>query len=131
MLFNAYPTAYDLANIADGSKMRQLKCYYEGVLCGDEALAGADIFWYIPTNSTMLTYNRKYLIDKGCKSPSYVGAYKYIESSVERFEGLKKAFFEQGINIENDNLKERHIMAKTNLLKHNHTNRCSKQKVNL
>ena len=48
----------------------------------------------------------KYLLDNGCKNPSYVGAYKYIESSINRFEGLKKAFFEQGINIENDNFIE-------------------------
>ena len=63
--YQAYTQANDLVNVADESRIRQLKCYYEGVLCGDEALAGADIFWYIPTNSTMLTYNRKYLIDKG------------------------------------------------------------------
>jgi hypothetical protein len=63
--YQAYTQANDLVNIADESRIRQLKCYYEGVLCGDEALAGADIFWYIPTNSTMLTYNRKYLIEKG------------------------------------------------------------------
>ena len=63
--YQAYTQANDLVNIADESRIRQLKCYYEGVLCGDEALADADIFWYIPTNSTMLTYDRKYLIDKG------------------------------------------------------------------
>lgn len=63
--YQAYTQANDLVNVADESRIRQLKCYYEGVLCGDEALAGADIFWYIPTNSTMLTYNRKYLIDQG------------------------------------------------------------------
>jgi hypothetical protein len=30
---------------------------------GDEALAGASIYWYIPVNATMLTYDRDYLVN--------------------------------------------------------------------
>ena len=63
--YQAYSQANDLVNIADESRIRQLKCFYEGVLCGDEALAGADIYWYIPTNSTMLTYDKNYLVRQG------------------------------------------------------------------
>ena len=63
--YQAYSQANDLVNIADESRIRQLKCFYEGVLYGDEALAGADIYWYIPTNSTMLTYDKNYLVRQG------------------------------------------------------------------
>ena len=54
-----------MVNIADESRIRQLKCFYDGVFVGDEALADADLYWYIPVNSTMLTYDKKYLTDRG------------------------------------------------------------------
>ena len=34
----------------------------------------------------------KFLVEKGRKNPVYFGAYKYIESSVNRFNGIKKAY---------------------------------------
>lgn len=61
--YQAYSQANDLVNIADESRRRMLQCTYDGVLSGNEALAGAEIFWYIPLNSTMLTYDRKYLVE--------------------------------------------------------------------
>lgn len=61
--YQAYSSANDLVNIADESRRRMITCSYDGVLSGDEALAGAEIYWYIPTNSTMLTYDKKYLVD--------------------------------------------------------------------
>ncbi len=61
--YQAYTSAFDLVNIADESRSRQLRVSYDGVLVGDEALAGAGIYWYIPTNSTMLTFDKKYLIE--------------------------------------------------------------------
>lgn len=62
--YQSYSSAFDLVNIADETRSRQLKVTYDGVLVGDEALAGAGIYWYIPTNSTMLTYDKKYLTEK-------------------------------------------------------------------
>ena len=62
--YQAYSSANDLLNISDGSKTRQLKCFYDGVLTGDETLADAEIYWYIPVNSTMLTYDKKFLVEK-------------------------------------------------------------------
>lgn len=61
--YQAYSQANDLVNIADESRRRMLQCTYDGVLSGNEALAGAEVFWYIPLNSTMLTYDRKYLVE--------------------------------------------------------------------
>lgn len=61
--YQSYSSAYDLINIADESRSRQLRVSYDGVLAGDEALAGAGIYWYVPTNSTMLTYDKNYLIN--------------------------------------------------------------------
>lgn len=61
--YQSYSSANDLVNIADESRRRMITCSYDGVLSGDEALAGAEIYWYIPTNSTMLTYDKKYLVD--------------------------------------------------------------------
>lgn len=61
--YQVYTSAYDLANIADGSKMRQLKCFYDGVLSGDETMVDGWLYWYIPTNATLLTYDRDYLVN--------------------------------------------------------------------
>lgn len=62
--YQVYSSANDLLNISDGSKTRQLKCFYDGVLTGDETLAGAEIYWYVPVNSTMLTCDKKFLTEK-------------------------------------------------------------------
>ena len=63
--FQSYSSAYDLVNISDGSKMRWLQCYYDGVLSGDETLAEATLYWYVPINATMLTYDKTALIEQG------------------------------------------------------------------
>ena len=91
--YQLYSTAYDLVNISDESKMRQLKCYYDGVLSGDETLAEANLYWYIPVNSTMLTYDKKYLIEQGFSTDEdnktsfsrdgYVYFYKKVNSITE------------------------------------------------
>ncbi len=44
----------------------------------------------------------KHLLDKGLKNPLYIGAFEYVEASVNRFDGLKKAFSESGINISDE-----------------------------
>lgn len=48
-----------LVNAADGYRKRELLLRYEGLTAGDEALYGAQIFWYIPKNSTMLKYEHE------------------------------------------------------------------------
>jgi len=44
----------------------------------------------------------KYLAERGYKKPVYIGAYKYIEPSLNRFLGVKEAFSEHSINIAED-----------------------------
>lgn len=61
--YQSYGQTNELINIADESRTRELRVAYDGVSLGDEALAGAGIFWYVPTNSTMLTYDKEYLVD--------------------------------------------------------------------
>ncbi len=41
----------------------------------------------------------KYLAQRGYKNPVYIGAYKYIEPSRNRFDGIKKAFSDNGISV--------------------------------
>lgn len=41
----------------------------------------------------------KYLLENGYKNPLYIGAYKYVESSTNRFCGLKKAFEENNLPL--------------------------------
>lgn len=62
--YQAYSQANDLVNIVDESRRRMIVGSYEGALHKDEALAGAEIYWYIPVNSTMLTYDKTYLVDE-------------------------------------------------------------------
>ena len=62
--YQAYTSAFDLVNIRDESLGRQLRVSYDGVLVGDEALADADIYWYVPTINTMLTVDIDYLVNK-------------------------------------------------------------------
>lgn len=61
--YQSYTSAFDLVNIADEVRSRVLTVAYDGALVGDEALAGAGIYWYIPVDSTMLTFDKDYLRD--------------------------------------------------------------------
>ena len=80
-----------LVNAADGYRKRELLLRYEGLTAGDEALYGAQIFWYLPLNSTMLKYEAEDFdgtwsndakADPGVSSPysktGYVCFYKTI-----------------------------------------------------
>lgn len=44
----------------------------------------------------------KYLAEHGYKKPVYIGAYKYIEPSRNRFAGIREAFSKHGIRIDED-----------------------------
>lgn len=63
--YQVYSQANDLVNIKDGSLERQLRLSYDGVRSGTEALAAADVTWYIPLNSTLLTYDEEYITKRG------------------------------------------------------------------
>lgn len=94
--YQSYSSAYDLLNISDEGKSRQLKVSYDGVLVDDEALAGAGIYWYVPTDATMITYDLDYLVNTlgftTDASPMFLtlakvsgqtNTYKYAESLAE------------------------------------------------
>ena len=42
----------------------------------------------------------KYLADRGYKNPIYIGSYRYIETSINRFSGMIKAFSEAGVSLD-------------------------------
>ena len=48
----------------------------------------------------------KYLLDKGCTKPMYIGTYKTIEGSIQRLSGLRDAFSAQNITIPDENIIE-------------------------
>ena len=50
-----------LNNLADASKVRTISVHYNGLLAGDETLAGAQVYWYVPNSATMLVCDDKYL----------------------------------------------------------------------
>ena len=63
--YQSYDIDNTLINIADGGKIRQLFCSYDGLISGDEALADAHIYWYVPNTSTMLTFDKEDLKNRG------------------------------------------------------------------
>ena len=60
-----------LVNAADAQRKRYLQVRYDGENGKDELLIGAQVFWYIPKNSTMLTYS----------SQDYVNSFAINETS--------------------------------------------------
>lgn len=91
--YQVYSSAYDLVNISDGSKMRQLKCYYEGILSGDETLVDSWLYWYVPTSATLLTYDKDYLVntlgfstDADQRTEFSLDNYVYFAKKVEKDE---------------------------------------------
>lgn len=59
--YQSYGINNFLVNAADASKVRNIEVHYEGLLAGDETLAGAQVYWYIPNAATMLTCDDNYL----------------------------------------------------------------------
>lgn len=55
--YQSYGVNNMLINVADAYQTRTLQAHYEGIMGQDEVLAGGQIFWYIPKNATMLTYD--------------------------------------------------------------------------
>ena len=66
--FQLYNELNYLTDAADEQKARQVRCHYDGLLAKDEAMVGAGIYWYVPINATMLTYDKEYLTNRGFKT---------------------------------------------------------------
>ena len=56
-VYQSYGVNNFLVNAADAYRTRYLRARYEGLLGGDELLLDGQIFWYVPLNATMLTYD--------------------------------------------------------------------------
>ena len=63
--YQAYNEFNMLRSLEDGGKVRQLKCFYDGLFRKDEALINAGLYWYVPNHSTMLTVDVDALLAEG------------------------------------------------------------------
>ena len=63
--YQCYNLTNYLMDSADASHLRQIRIKYDGLLHGDEILAGGGIYWYVPNTSTMLTVDIDELITHG------------------------------------------------------------------
>ena len=66
--YPSYGVDNSLINKADAKRQRKILVRYKGILAGDEALIGAQIFWYVPKNSTMVQYFLEDLSEYGFKN---------------------------------------------------------------
>lgn len=89
--YQSYGINNCLINVADAYQTRTLIARYEGLLGGNEQLIDGQIFWYIPLNATMLTYdineygtnfsNDKYdTVDSPNKMEGHICFYRSIKS---------------------------------------------------
>lgn len=62
--YQLYGLDNQLVDSADAYRKRKLKLSYEGKINGDEALIGAQIYWYVPKNATMITWAAEDLLVK-------------------------------------------------------------------
>ena len=91
--YQIYNEIYYLRDSADEYKEREIRCHYDGLLEKDKALIGAGIYWYVPINSSMITYDKDFLLEKGFDTdegktlhyskPGYVCFYKAIKGNTE------------------------------------------------
>lgn len=66
--YQIYSELYYLRDSADEFREREIQCKYDGLLAKDDALKNAQIYWYVPLNSTMITYDIDFLKEKGFDS---------------------------------------------------------------
>ena len=88
--YQAYNEFNMLRSLEDGGKVRQLKCFYDGLFRKDEALINAGLYWYVPNHSTMLTVDVDALLQEGFgtdaeETTEYsIPGYTYFYKKVER-----------------------------------------------
>lgn len=56
-----YASNYGLANMGEASRDRAIKLSCKEEYGGDKVLGGAQVYWYVPNTTTMLTYNKDIL----------------------------------------------------------------------
>ena len=101
--YQSYSMTNVLANPADASKNRTISVHYEGVKSGDEVLAGAQVYWYIPDSGSMLTYDNEYLTSTlGFSSDKNIEKTKKPDYSKEGYTCFYKKIKIKTIDIEDD-----------------------------
>ena len=90
--YQAYNEFNQLRSLDDGGRIRQLKCFYQGLYKKDEALIDAGIYWYIPNHNTMLTIDTDYLqnegfsTDAGGRTEHSIDGYTYYYKKIKSAE---------------------------------------------
>jgi len=83
-----YASNYSLINRGHSSINRKLRLHYDGLFGGDEVLAGAAVYWYLPRNATMLTANVNRLTnaegDRKAFSTDYYRTAKVLKDTAAR-----------------------------------------------
>lgn len=83
--YYVYDSTNNLKDALDADRDREMRCHYDGLRYKDDILIGATIHWYIPTNATMLTYDKDFLVNEKLftcpekqTKPGYIEFYKTI-----------------------------------------------------
>ena len=66
-----YAASNSLSNPKEAKIQRQLSVHYRGLMGDDELLSGAEVFWYVPRNATMLNVDVNKLKDLGFSTDYY------------------------------------------------------------
>ena len=78
--FQLYGITNYLMDMSDETKLRQIRCHYDGLLAKDNAFIGGSIYWYVPNVSTMLSVDVDDLINnKGFVIDAARSEYGYEE----------------------------------------------------
>ena len=101
--YQNYDTNNYLHNLADASKNRTISVHYEGLKTGDEFLAEAQVYWYIPNANTMLNYDDNYLTTVlNFASDKNIEADKKPDYSKEGYTCYYKKIEKDTVEIEDD-----------------------------
>ena len=103
--YQIYNEFNQLKSLDDGGKIRHLKCFYDGLFKGDEALINASLYWYIPNDSTMITFDKDDLIkegfatDAGASTERSIPGYTYFYKKIRQCEDADMIEDETGKKI--------------------------------
>lgn len=107
-----------LRSLEDGGKVRQLKCFYDGLFKGDEALIDAGLYWYVPNHGTMLTFDKEDLIKEGFSTDAdqrtdrSIDGYTYFYKQVRQCEDDDMVKDEEGNKKYTCNDQDRYFFYK-------------------
>lgn len=90
--YQLYGLDNQLVDSADAYRKRKLKLSYEGKINGDEALIGAQIYWYIPKNATMINWAAEDLLVKDAEGNESSKFYNDLSSD----NGPKSEHYREG-----------------------------------